>query len=122
MTRMVKLLNNLCEWNCNILLFRHLEGYVSFSYFPFHCAGFVMICATIVSVLGILLESALAWLSAIPAGFLGNNFVLFCLHRFMLLYVISFNILIMQVHFACNAYHTFNHCSTTILAIPYVEL
>jgi hypothetical protein len=85
MTRMVKLLKNLCEWNCNILLFRHLESYVSFSYFPFHCAGFGMICATIVSVLGILLESVLAWLSVIPAGFLGNNFVLFCLHRFMLI-------------------------------------
>jgi len=36
-------------------------------------AGFVMICATIVSVLGILLETVLAWLSAIPAGFLGTS-------------------------------------------------
>jgi hypothetical protein len=46
-----------------------------FGYFSFYCAGFVMICATTVSVLGILQENVLVWLSAIPVGFLGKNSV-----------------------------------------------
>jgi len=58
-----------------------------YGYFSVCCAGFRMICATTVSVLGILLESVLAWLSAIPVGFLGKNSVI--LLTLMLLYVAS---------------------------------
>jgi hypothetical protein len=58
----------------HLVLVCMMVGSVSSKYFCYFPAGLLVICATTVSVQGILLGIVQMWPSAIPVGFLGKDY------------------------------------------------